>query len=118
MTALWFLVPAFAGWQEDSDAGWSACASAPTPACAVVETLHIRESRAGIWFVQDDRLEVEHLPLLLGRLQQPGEPALRVALATGAVQLLTDADPSWHGAWADLAASEPDAQVRSVFITG
>lgn len=114
---LTLLATAWAGWSDDARAAHAACATSTSEACEVVGSLSIRESRAGIWFVQDDRLEVDHLQVLLGRLLDEGEPGLRLALATGAARLFTDADPSWHGAWADLAASAPDGQVRGVFVS-
>jgi HEAT repeat protein len=111
------ILPAFAGWQDDAMGAYAACATTPNEACDVVAGLQIRESRAGLWFVQDERLDVPHLQVLLGRMLTTDEPALRQALATGVAQLLTDADPTWHGAWADLAAQHPDALVRSTFIS-
>jgi hypothetical protein len=113
--ALLFALPALAGWQEEVASARDACASDPAP-CEVVDSVFVRESRAGLWFVQDQRLQVEHLPLMIGRLQAETEPQMRGAIATGVAQLFIDADPRWHAAWAELAATDPSSQVRSIFI--
>jgi hypothetical protein len=107
---------ALAGWQDDVANARSAC-DRDASLCEVVDDLGVRENRAGLWFVQDSRLQVVHLPLLLHRMLQEDDPMMRAALATGAAQLLTDADEGWHPAWAELAATDPSPQVRSIFIT-
>jgi HEAT repeat protein len=106
-----------AGWRDDVAASVAACASDPAP-CEIADTLRIRESRAGIWFAQDDRLQPAVLGPLLHRLERETEPQVRVAIAHAASILFDEADASWHPAWAELAASDRDAGVRSVLMSG
>jgi len=108
---------AHAGWRDDVAASRAACAIDPAP-CEVADTLRIRESRAGLWFAQDDRLDQTVLGPLLDRLLTEPEPQLRPAIAHGVVMLLEASDAQWHPAWAELAATDRDAEVRSVLISG
>ncbi len=107
---------ALAGWKDDVANARAAC-DADASLCEVVDTLGVRENRAGLWFVQDSRLDVVHLPILLQRMLGEENAMMRAGLATGVAQLLTDADESWHPAWAELAATDPSPQVRSILIT-
>jgi len=116
LLALLLPASALAGWQDDVANARAAC-DTDASLCDVVDNLGVRENRAGLWFVQDSRLGVEHLPVLLHRMQQETDRMMRPALATGIAQLFTDADASWHPAWAELAATDPSPQVRSIFIT-
>lgn len=107
-----------AGWRDDAAAARAACSADPAP-CEVADTLRIRESRAGIWFTQDDRLAQPVMGPLLERFERETEPAVRVAIAHALVQMLQadDADATWFPAWSELAASDRDAQVRGVFLS-
>lgn len=116
LLALFLPATAFAGWQDDVAQARTAC-DTDASLCEVVDTLVVRENRAGLWFVQDKRLTVDHLPVLLHRMLAEDDVMMRPALATGVAQLFIDAGSEWHAAWADLASTDPHPQVRSVFLT-
>ena len=115
--ALWLALPAHAGWADDVAAARATCVTDSTP-CDVVDDLRIRESRAGLWFVQDDRLTPAMLPVLLERLERETAAPLRHALAHGVLQLLVDDDPTWHPAYVALASSDRQPEVRHTLLTG
>lgn len=121
MTALLVLLlapPAQAGWREDVDAAVAACAADPAP-CEVAASIHLRTTRAGHLFAQDPRLTEAAVPALLARLEKETDPAIRGGLADAIVEALSGStDPRWLSAWAELSASDRDANVRSVLLTG
>lgn len=118
LTLLALLLPtsAWAGWQDTVDAARQVC-DTDASICDVVDHVVVRENRAGLWFVQDARLTVDHLPALLQRMLAEDDTMMRMGLATGVAQLLPEAGAEWHDAWVHLASVEPDARVRSIFIT-
>jgi len=116
LSALLLAMPAQAGWVDDAAAARADCQADPTP-CAVVDDLRIRESRAGRWFVQDDRLTQQMLPVLLDRLNHESVPQLRRALAHRATTMLLEDDATpWAAAWVDLASADRDVEVRTTAI--
>ena len=112
-----FTQVALAGWTEDVAASVAACAADPTP-CEAVAGLGLRPTRAGHLVAQDPRLyDPAVTGPLIHRLLTDPDPAVRAGLADGLARALLDRpDPTWHTAWADLAATHPDVAVRSVLI--
>lgn len=111
------LAPAHAGWRDDVAAAVAACATDPAP-CDAARDLALRPTRAGHLMAQDPALDDPAvIGPLLDRLVRETDPAIRVGLADGVVTAIVgDPTDTWHDAWADLAATDPQAQVRIGFV--
>jgi HEAT repeat protein len=111
-------------WSSSASAGWQealvpALDAAPAEVVAAIDEAQPRVTRAGTLMFQDPIFEADGaLPVLLNRLALGADDTpTRVALA-GALVRLQRSGGDWTAAWADLALTDAEPEVRAVLVGG